>query len=70
MYFMEVPLNNSEAAKALGIAPVTLSHLRAAGGGPAYTKIGRSIRYRRCDLEAFQLASLVRPGTDRAEVPE
>lgn len=57
---MEAPLNNSEAAKAIGISPVTLAHLRSVGRSPAY------VRYRQCDIEAFQTANLIDPDQARA----
>lgn len=54
-------LSNSEAAEFLGMSPDTLARWRWAGIGPAYLKIGRSIKYRRADLEAFLNESRVNP---------
>ena len=54
-------LNNSEAAEFLGMSPDTLPRWRWAGIGPAYMKVGRSIKYRRADLEAFLNESRVNP---------
>jgi predicted DNA-binding transcriptional regulator AlpA len=54
-------LNNSEAAEFLGMSPDTLPRWRWAGIGPAYLKVGRSIKYRRADLEAFLNESRVNP---------
>jgi predicted DNA-binding transcriptional regulator AlpA len=54
-------LSNSEAAEFLGMSPDTLPRWRWAGIGPAYLKVGRSIKYRRADLEAFLNESRVNP---------
>ena len=48
-----VLLDNEGAAEFLGVSPTTLPRWRWSGIGPAYLKIGRSIRYRRVDLEAW-----------------
>jgi excisionase family DNA binding protein len=42
-----------EAAAFLKSSPSTLAKLRLAGGGPAFCRIGRAIRYRRADLESW-----------------
>jgi len=47
-----------EAAEHLGISVRTLQAWRVKGGGPKYSKIGRSVRYRLCDLDAFIEANL------------
>ncbi|MHB8368812.1 MAG: helix-turn-helix domain-containing protein [Leptospirales bacterium] len=54
-------LTNGEAAEYLGMSPDTLPRWRWAGIGPAYLKVGRSIKYRRADLEAFLNESRVNP---------
>jgi predicted DNA-binding transcriptional regulator AlpA len=36
-----------------GLARRTLQRWRLTGGGPTYHKLGRSVRYRRADVEAF-----------------
>ncbi len=43
------------------MSPDTLPRWRWAGIGPAYLKVGRSIKYRRADLEAFLNESRVNP---------
>lgn len=48
-----VLLDNDGAAEFIGASPKTLPRWRWAGTGPAYLKVGRSIRYRRSDLEAW-----------------
>jgi excisionase family DNA binding protein len=42
-----------EAAEYLRSSPSTLAKLRLNGGGPAFTRIGRVIRYRRSDLDRW-----------------
>lgn len=47
-------LTTPEAAKFLNLQPSTLEQWRWIGGrGPRFVKIGRSVRYRLADLEAF-----------------
>jgi hypothetical protein len=41
------------AAIVLGLAPATLEKLRIVGGGPPYSKMGRSVRYFAEDLHAW-----------------
>ena len=46
-----------QTAAYLSVTRKQLEHLRRAGGGPAYSKWGRLVRYRRTDLDAY-MASL------------
>ena len=46
-------LTVEEAANYLRIAPGTLYNWRHAGRGPKATNVGRSLRYRRTDLEKW-----------------
>lgn len=46
-------LKTEEAAKYLNVQPATLEQHRWRGTGPRFVKIGRSVRYRMADLEAF-----------------
>lgn len=46
-------LNNAEAAALLSIKPNTLEIWRLQGRSPRFLKIGRSVRYRMSDLEAW-----------------
>lgn len=46
-------LSTVEAADFLGISPDTMPRWRWAGTGPAYLKVGRSVRYRLSDLEDY-----------------
>jgi excisionase family DNA binding protein len=46
-------LTTKEAAKYLGLSVSTLNKLRLTGEGPAYFKLGRSVRYRLSDLDIW-----------------
>jgi predicted DNA-binding transcriptional regulator AlpA len=50
---MEQLLDQHEAAELLGISPRTLERHRVAGTGPRFTRLGRLIRYRQCDLTTY-----------------
>jgi predicted DNA-binding transcriptional regulator AlpA len=50
---MNTLLSNCEAAAFLGVSPDTLPRWRWSGIGPSYLKIGRSVKYRLSDLEAY-----------------
>lgn len=59
-------LSAGEAADALGLAPGTLAKLRLSGLGPVYLKLGRRVRYRAADLEAYMQARLRRSTSEEA----
>jgi predicted DNA-binding transcriptional regulator AlpA len=46
-------VNTEEAARHLSLAPNTLEKMRVLGNGPQFVKLGRSVRYRISDLEAY-----------------
>lgn len=46
-------MRRSEAAAFLGLAASTLEKWACIGGGPPFCRFGRSVRYRRSDLEAW-----------------
>jgi excisionase family DNA binding protein len=46
-------INTQEAAERTGLSPRTLETLRLRGGGPAFIKLGRSVRYELSALEAW-----------------
>jgi len=57
-------LSERETAHRLGMRPNTLAHWRISGLQPLpYVKIGRSIRYRIADVEAFIEARRTGAGT-------
>ncbi|EGF92904.1 DNA binding domain protein, excisionase family [Asticcacaulis biprosthecium C19] len=53
-----------KTAQHLGIAEITLRRWRLTGGGPAYLKLGRAVRYDPASLANF-LASRVRDNTSQ-----
>ncbi len=46
-------LTPSAAAEYLFVSPNTLANWRVLGQGPPFVKVGRAVRYRRADLDAF-----------------
>ncbi|MBR0842933.1 helix-turn-helix domain-containing protein [Bradyrhizobium liaoningense] len=46
-------LRAAEAAAYLKSSTSTLAKLRVYGGGPLYTRIGRAVRYKKSDLDAY-----------------
>jgi hypothetical protein len=51
------------AAEYLGeVPPATLRQWRYLGKGPAYVKLGRHVRYRKSDLDAFITGHRFDPG--------
>lgn len=52
-------LDTRQAAELTGIAAHTLECWRRDGEGPAYVKLGRMVKYRRVDLDAFMEVRLV-----------
>lgn len=46
-------LKTEEAATFLQVKPATLEQWRWNGKGPRFIKMGRSVRYRKADLDAF-----------------
>lgn len=51
------PVPTKTASKIVGLSVSTLTKLRLTGGGPRYLRLGRAIRYRRSDLNAWMDAS-------------
>lgn len=49
------------AAQYLGMSTVTLEQWRCEGSGPAFCKVGRSVRYHVDDLRSFMLERRQRP---------
>lgn len=46
-------LKTEEAAEILQVKPATLEQWRWNGKGPRFVKMGRAVRYRKADLDAF-----------------
>ncbi|WP_291201652.1 helix-turn-helix domain-containing protein [Hyphomonas sp.] len=59
-------LDTKQAAELTDISTVTLERWRGEGVGPPYVKLGRLVKYRRVDLDAFMEARILRSlnGTD------
>ena len=57
-------LRTSEAAAYLGVQPATMEQWRWNGRGPRFAKIGRCVRYRRSDLDAFLEQRVFRSTTE------
>jgi predicted DNA-binding transcriptional regulator AlpA len=56
-----VVVDEKQAASYVNLSVKTLQARRAAHKAPAFLKIGRSVRYRMADLEAFLAAHRVDP---------
>ena len=52
-YREETFMNDVEAAKFLRLSPQTLRNWRTKCRGPAYSKLGRAVRYNLAGLRAF-----------------
>jgi excisionase family DNA binding protein len=54
----EAYLTPLDAAKYVCLSVSTLAKLRVYGGGPVFVRIGRSVRYRRADVDDYMQARL------------
>jgi excisionase family DNA binding protein len=54
-------LSDTEVAERLGVSPFTVRAWRHKGQGPRFMKMGRAVRYRSEDVEAFKETALVDP---------
>lgn len=61
------PLNTVGASAYTGLSRSTLEKLRVFGGGPTYLKLGRAVRYRRVDLDAWLSMRLVQSTSSRVD---
>lgn len=53
------PCDTHRAAVLVGLAEQTLRKLRIVGGGPPFIKIGKAVRYRPSDLDAWLTARMM-----------
>ena len=53
---MEQLLDTQQAAAAFGLSQMTLRKWRCIGEGPRFVRIGRAVRYRKADLDAYAQA--------------
>lgn len=63
---MEALLDEDAAAPCVGLAVSTLQKLRVRGDGPPFVKIGRNVRYRQEDLQAFVAKRVVQSTSQKA----
>lgn len=63
---MHALLDEEAAAPLVGLAVSTLQKLRVRGEGPPFAKIGRNVRYRTEDLQAFVAARVVNSTSEKA----
>lgn len=61
------PLTTDQAAARVGLARSTLEKLRLTGDGPKFLKLGRSVRYRASELDAWLETRLVSSTSERAQ---
>ena len=59
-------LKAKEAAAYLQISKPFLDRMRISGDGPVYLKIGRAVRYRTADLDAWLATRLTRSTSQAA----
>jgi predicted DNA-binding transcriptional regulator AlpA len=58
-------LSQREAATLLHLSERTLERFRVSGTGPKFVRLGRSIRYRLADIEAFIASRIVGSTSER-----
>ena len=59
LYDPDALLGESETAQMLSVSTRTLQAWRLRGGGPAFVRCGRAVRYRRRDLTSWMDANAV-----------
>ena len=59
-------LTTSQAAAYLGVSKPRMEGWRCHGGGPPFTKLGRIVRYKRSELDAFMRAHQRRRTSDES----
>jgi predicted DNA-binding transcriptional regulator AlpA len=62
-------LRTASAAAITGLSASTLNKLRCTGGGPAFLKLGRAVRYKLDDLEDWLDSQRVRSTSEIATKP-
>lgn len=66
---MDKLLDEKQVAALLRVSPKCLQGWRYRGGGPRFVKVGRLVRYRMTDVEAFVLEALRTSTSDRVRPP-
>lgn len=59
-------LDTREAAAYVRLSKPTLERFRLTGEGPCYAKMGKAVRYRRADLDAWLSSRLIRSTSEAA----
>lgn len=59
-------LTRPQAAEYLKLSPSHLAKLAVTGGGPLMCRLGRAVRYRRRDLDAWASAGVCRSTSEAA----
>ncbi len=59
-------LTTIEAAEILQLSKAHLDKLRLVGGGPRFVRLGRAVRYRAADLQAWVEANIVASTSEAA----
>lgn len=59
-------LDTKAAASRVGLSIVTLERYRVSGEGPQFAKLGKAVRYRPADLDAWVASRLVRSTSEEA----
>lgn len=65
MYMDGELMRRKAAAARLGLRPQTLAAWASRGEGPPFVKVGRSVRYRKSDLDAWLASRTVRPAASK-----
>lgn len=63
IHVVEALFRPTEVAELLGVPVATLANWRCAGKGPPFLKIGRHVRYRPGDVDAWIADRVTRPRT-------
>lgn len=59
-------LDTRGAASYVKLAAVTLERFRLTGDGPPFCKLGKSVRYRKADLDEWLASRLIRSTSEGA----
>lgn len=52
-------LTTADLARRWSMHPASLTNMRSQKRGPAYVKLGKAVRYRIADIEAFEASTAV-----------
>lgn len=62
---MTVTVDTKGAAHHTGLAANTLNNMRTRGNGPRFMKLGKAVRYRIADLDAWMAARTIASTSER-----